>query len=71
MSSFLRIGDRCVNLDLIVAAHKEASRLFVHYWPGNTWSYKNDEGGNELWEAVTARATAVYNADRRTSPTQG
>ena len=71
MASFIRIGERVVNLDLIVACHRETSRIFVHYWPGNTWSYKTEEGGRELWDEVTKRADVVYNDAAKLAPHQG
>lgn len=71
MSDFVQVGERVVNLSLIVACHREPSRVFVHYWPGNTWSYKTEEGGRELWEAVVGRSSSVYNPSRPVAPQQG
>ena len=71
MAEFLQIGQRVVNLDLLVAVHREERRVFCHYSQGNTWSYKLEEGGAELWAAVVERARVVYSAGVASAASNG
>lgn len=73
MARFIQVGSRAVNLDLVLAAHREGAKLTIYFAaPGGAhpmhWVFADPEEANLLWLKMVPRGTDLTSGDVEGGP---